>query len=314
MQVSGYVTEIERYSIHDGPGIRSVVFLKGCQLRCGWCANPETIARVPEMSFVRAECICCFNCVEDCPYGAITVTEDRNVETNREVCAERCYGTTDIYECTRQCYSGARKTIGRRMTVEQVLAEVEKDHQIYERTGGGVTLSGGEVSHQPEFTTTLLKAMKESWIDTAVETNGGGPKGFLDRVIPYVDFFFLDIKSLDAEKHRRWTGASNESSLEAARQLTKHAQVDDCSLVIRTPIIPGFNDTPGDLKGIGTFIRDTLQNIPQWELLPFHRLGRGKYTSIGRMYAWDGVEPLSPAGLEELEAVARDLGVRMVRY
>ncbi len=314
MQANGYVTEIERYSIHDGPGIRSVVFLKGCQLRCAWCCNPETMEQSPEMSFIQEKCIHCLKCVEDCPHGAITVDAGGSLDTNRYVCTEQCYGTTDNFECARRCFSGARKTIGQRMTVEQVVAEVEKDHQLYERTGGGVTLSGGEVSCQPEFTLALLKGMKENWIDTAVETNGNGQNGFLERISPYVDFFFLDIKCLDNEKHLRWTGGSNKLILNTAIKLSEGARLGHFSLVIRTPVIPGLNDTPEDLKEIGMFIRDALRSVPKWELLPFHRLGRGKYTSLGREYPMDNVEPVSPQKIKELETTVRDLGVLMVRY
>jgi glycyl-radical enzyme activating protein len=314
MGISGIVTEIERYSVHDGPGIRSVVFLKGCQLRCLWCCNPETLEPFFEMGYFSDKCILCLKCIDDCPHGAIVADGESNLRTSRQICAARCYATTDSLPCTQRCFSGARKALGQRLTVEQVLAEVEKDHQLYERTGGGVTLSGGEVSFQPEYALSLLKSMKENWIDTAVETNGNGDPGFLERISAYVDFIFLDIKSLNEDKHRQWTGASNRRTLDAAIKLTEWAREGRFSLVIRTPVIPGLNDTPLDMREIGTFIKNELQNLPKWELLPYHRLGRNKYASLGKYYSLDGLEPFPLQGVRELESAIEDLHIEMVRY
>jgi pyruvate formate lyase activating enzyme len=314
MTLSGIVTEIERYSIHDGPGIRTVVFLKGCPLRCRWCCNPETFSPHIEMGYFKDRCIPGCQCANDCPYGAITSDPENGLLTNWPICEQKCYGKTETFPCTRNCYTQARKNIGIRMTVDEVLAEVEKDHQLYDRSEGGVTLTGGEMSSQPEFSSQLLQEFKNHWIDTAIETNGFGKPEFYSRIAPNLDFVFLDIKSGSNKKHRGWTRSSNEVVLKNAILLSRLSQVYQFTLVIRTPVIPGFNDTVEDIREIAGFVSTQLSGVSGMELLPYHKLGRGKYRSMGLEYNLFGLETPKKDQMEELENVVRELNLLVINY
>lgn len=314
MGIIGVVTEIERYSIHDGPGIRSVVFLKGCQFRCAWCCNPETLEPHVEMGFFPDKCIRCLKCISNCPYNAISLSDVGVLVANRDICATSCYGNTDTFPCTTECFSGARVAYGKRVTVAEVVREVEKDHQLYDRTGGGVTLSGGEISFQPEFVLALLRGLRDNWIDTAIETNGWGNSEFFERVADLADFIFLDIKSMNDRKHIEWTGVSNKQTLATAVLLSEFSRHDKFTLVIRTPVIPGFNESPDDLREIGEFIKTQLHNVPKWELLGYHRMGRGKYASLGKNYPMDGSSVLSVKRIHQLATISAKLKIKMVKF
>jgi len=314
MSVSGIVTEIERYSIHDGPGIRTVVFLKGCPIRCRWCCNPETFTPHVEMGYFKDKCIPGCRCTQDCPYGAISGDPANGMITNWVICQQKCYGKTETFPCTQHCYTQARKNIGTRMTVEEVLEEVEKDHQLYDRSEGGVTLTGGEVAYQPEFTLSLLSEFKMRWIDTAIETNGFGKPGFYQRIAPYLDFVFLDIKSASTHKNREWTGSSNQVVFKNAVILSELSQEFGFELVIRTPIVPGFNDCVEDIEEIASFVSTNLPCVSGMELLPYHKLGRGKYKSIGVEYQLPSMEPPSKEIMSELESVIVRKNIQVINY
>jgi pyruvate formate lyase activating enzyme len=266
------------------------------------------------MGYFKDKCIPGCQCLNDCPYGAIISDPQNGLLTNWAICEQKCYGKAESFSCTQNCPTQARKNIGIRMTVDEVLAEVEKDHQLYDRSEGGVTLSGGEVSYQPEFSSQLLQEFKNHWIDTAIETNGFGKPTFYASIASNLDFVFLDIKSMSNKKHHDWTGSSNRAVLNNAILLSRLSQEHQFTLVIRTPVIPGFNDTVNDIKEIAEFVSVQLSGVSGLELLPYHKLGRGKYQSLGLEYGLVCLETPKKDQMEELERVVQKMNLRVINY
>ncbi|MGN1170665.1 MAG: glycyl-radical enzyme activating protein [Lachnospiraceae bacterium] len=232
LNVSGRIFDIQRYSIHDGPGIRTIIFLKGCVLRCRWCCNPES----------------------------------------------------QEYDIQTMMVNGKPKTIGRDVTVGEVMETVVRDMPYYERSGGGITLSGGESLLQPEFAAALLQAAKEIGVNTAMESMGCARFDVIEKVLSYLDLYLMDIKHMDPQKHKEFTGKENTLMLENAKKI---AESRKCELIIRVPVIPGFNDTKQELMEIAAFA-DTLPGVRQIHLLPYHSFGEGKYEGLGRPYLMKG--------------------------
>lgn len=311
--VSGFITEVERYGIHDGPGIRSVVFLKGCPLRCAWCCNPETQQRYVEMAFFHDKCINCGKCVLDCKYNAITVVDEEMV-VDRSICENNCYGKTEKFPCTLRCYSGARKAIGESRTVLEVYKEVIRDLPFYERTNGGVTISGGEALFQPNFVYSLLRYCKENWINTAIETCGSGSTEDYTLIAPFLDVVFVDLKNLDVEKHKSWTTHDNTLILKNIKHLSELALIHGFKMYVRVPVIPGFNDSKQHILDIGNLIKDECKGVTGIELLAYHKLGRGKYKSIGREYALKDLDPPSEEYMEGLNNLLLQLGLSVYQF
>lgn len=250
MNTKGRIFDIQRYSIHDGPGIRTIVFLKGCVLRCRWCCNPES----------------------------------------------------QRYDIETMMVQGKPKTIGRDVTVREVMETVEKDRQYYRRSGGGLTLSGGESLCQPDFARDLLRAAKESGIGTAMESMGCASYEVIESILPYLDVYLMDIKHINPQKHKEFTGKSNELMLENAKKI---AQSGMTNLVIRVPVIPGFNDTVHEIQEIAKFA-DALPGVNKIHLLPYHRLGQDKYEGLGREYLMGDVVPPTNEHMDNLrQAVLR---------
>lgn len=298
----GLVFNLQRYSLHDGPGIRTTVFLKGCPLRCSWCCNPESQEARPELAYFEEKCIGCGRCVGLCPYGAISVTP-QGLRTNWSVCARECYAAgLDAFPCTTKCYGKARDTLGRLMSVDEVMQEVMKDSQVYKESGGGLTLSGGEPMNQPAFALELTRAAKDNWLDVAMESCGFAPWQSFEEVLEFVDIFFLDIKYFDSNKHRKNTGQGNELILENAPRIADFMSKKGGTLVVRTPIVPGLID-PEDIDQIARFVREKMPGVKTYELMPYHRLGRGKYGDIGRDYALNDLLPPSVAQMEPFREV-----------
>lgn len=244
----GRIFDIQRYSIHDGNGIRTIVFLKGCVLRCRWCCNPES----------------------------------------------------QEYDIQTMMVQGKPKVIGRDVTVAEVMKTVEKDRQYYWRTGGGLTLSGGESLCQPEFATALLQAAQESGISTAMESMGCAKWETIEKLLPYLDQYLLDIKHMNPRKHKEFTGRSNELMIENAMKIAKSGMTE---LSIRVPVIPGFNDTEEEIRQIAAYTA-TLPNVKRMHLLPYHRLGQDKYTGLNREYLMGDVKPPINEHMEKLLKVA----------
>jgi pyruvate formate lyase activating enzyme len=266
------VFDIRKFSIHDGPGIRTTVFLKGCPLECAWCHNPESQASEPELIMRPNRCQRCGACVEACPEDAIRLDTDGPI-TDQARC-ERC-GL-----CVDACFSGARELAGRELTVTQVIAEIERDRPFYDESGGGATFSGGEPMLQPEFLLELLKACRAQEIHTALDTCGFAPWSALDRIRPYVDLFLYDIKTMDDDQHRALTGISNRVILENLWALSELGH----SINLRVPVIPGINDGADNIRAIGALAAN-LPSIDRVELLPYHRIGVEKYGRIARPYS-----------------------------
>jgi len=264
---SGVITHIQRFSVHDGPGIRTTVFLKGCQMHCPWCHNPETYRRQPEIQVFPGRCIGCKVCAEVCPRGAHAFTAAGHVYDR-----QRCVACG---KCVETCYAKSLVLVGQTRTAEEVVAEVLADRPFYEPVGG-VTVSGGEPLVQAEFTRAILELCRQEGIHTAVETNLAWPWKVVAPLVPVVDLFLVDVKLMDEADHRTWTGMSNVQTLENLRQLDALGK----ALVIRTPVIGGVNDRAEQIEAIAEFLA-TLDQVQQYDLLPYHPLGLGKYDALG---------------------------------
>jgi pyruvate formate lyase activating enzyme len=296
----GLIFDIRKYSLHDGPGVRTTVFFKGCPLECRWCCNPESQSGRPELVWVGERCLGCDQCLSACEQAALRTAPGGGKAIDRERCD--CCGV-----CARRCPGEALNLIGRRVTVEEVLAEVTRDALYFEASGGGLTLSGGEPLAQPEFAAELLRRYKheEKGGHTAVETCGFVAWPVIERVAPDVDLFLYDLKHLDPDEHRRLTGQDNRLVLDNARRLAAAGH----GLVMRLPLIAGVNDRREQLEAAADFIL-SLPGVRRLDLLPYHRLGEPKYRRLGKAYALEGepsldgrqvaraVEILAAKGLE----------------
>ncbi len=249
----GRIFNIQRFSIHDGPGIRTIVFLKGCYMRCAWCCNPES----------------------------------------------------QRYEIETMSEGGRIKTVGRDVTVGEIMPEILSDIPFYDRSGGGLTLSGGEVLAQADFAKDLLHAAKDNGLHTAIETAASLPYTEIEKLLPYLDLVLMDIKHMDSAKHKEFTGMPNERILENAKLVAQ----SEASLIIRTPVIPGFNDTPEEIRAISMFAR-SLGTVDEHHLLPYHRLGMDKYDGLGRKYSLPEIDPPTRAKMEHLLSVAEESGLK----
>ncbi|MGQ9648234.1 MAG: glycyl-radical enzyme activating protein [Thermodesulfobacteriota bacterium] len=299
--VTGLIWDIKKYAIHDGPGIRTLVFLKGCPLRCLWCCNPESQDLRPEIIWLAENCIRCNRCLDMCPSHAISEGAGQKKRIDRNLC-DFC-GI-----CVNRCPNQALNLVGKRMTVDEVLKEVVEDSIFYTRSGGGLTLTGGEPTAQPDFAYELLRQYKvrERGRHTALETCGFVDWPTLSHLLEYTDLVLYDIKHMDSGCHFRLTGVSNELILQNARRIAK-----SCShLVIRLPLIPGINDTEENIRRTASFALK-LPGVEEIDLLPYHRLGEPKYGRLGREYPFVGTIALSPSRLAEIRSLVESYGLRV---
>lgn len=294
--MKGFVTNIQRFSIHDGPGIRTTVFMKGCNLRCFWCHNPETLAAKPELQLFLDRCIGCGECFQRCPQHA-HVLEDGERRFLRELC-EGC-GT-----CAETCYAEGLVLVGDEMTVDEVVDQVLRDKPFYETSDGGVTLSGGEPLLQPAFSYAILERCRIEGVHTAIETAANFSWERVAAILPVTDLVMMDIKLMDSARHRECTGVPNERILENALKLGEQP----IPLIVRTPIVPGVNDNPDDVAAIAQFAA-TLPNLIYYELLPFHPMATSKYTSLDLDYGAKGLKTPPNEQIEALTRVAAGFGV-----
>ena len=271
----GIVFNIQKYSVHDGPGIRTVVFLKGCPLSCKWCSNPESQSSKPQLAYSKNRCISlsqCVRCAEICNRGALRQGDDDKIFINWDTC-NNCNSCVDV------CPAGALIAYGQKQTVKEVIDQVERDATFYARSGGGLTLGGGEPLAQPKFAIALLKEARRRYIRTAIETCGHVSREVLLEACEYLDAMMFDIKSMNSQKHKEFTNVGNE------RILANFAAVREAfpklHIRVRTPVVPGFNDTEEDIRAIVEFIKDYRV---EYELLPYHRLGTQKYINLGLEY------------------------------
>ena len=285
----GFIFDIKKYALHDGPGIRTTVFLKGCPLRCLWCHNPEGQNPGREIMLRPGRCLeGCSRCVHICPSGAISKAGSFPV-----IDASRC---DCCGLCAEACPSEALEMIGKEMTAAEVIEEVMKDFIFYEQSGGGVTFSGGEPLMQPEFLEEALILAKKNHLHTVVDTCGEARFNFFVRLLPLVDLFLYDLKIMDGEKHKKFTGQDNRLILENLKKLVSLTK----NVIIRIPIIPTINDDEENLRAMSEFIA-SLGLIKGIELLPYHTLGRDKYARMGREYMLFNLKKPSP---EEMQRVA----------
>jgi pyruvate formate lyase activating enzyme len=273
----GLLFDIRRYSVNDGPGIRTTVFFKGCPLSCWWCHNPEGRSQKPNLILFKDRCLSCGDCLGVCPHGAI-IHDDGAIRTLPSVC--RACGT-----CVEACPGDARQLAGHWMTVSAVVREIEKDVVFYDESGGGVTLSGGEPLAQPRFVDALLDACVKRHIHTAVDTCGFVERDLLLDLSEKVDLFLYDLKLLDPVKHQKYAGVSNDSILENLEALARRKK----SIVVRFPVIPGINDGAEDICLMAAFLSDL--GLLRIDLLPYHRIGLEKYRRLGMQYRLEGLEP-----------------------
>jgi pyruvate formate lyase activating enzyme len=296
----GVVFNIQRFSIHDGPGIRTTVFLKGCPLRCGWCSNPESRSLFPEVITRDSKCIRCGQCVKACLQQAIAITENiRIIEW------ERC---NQCIRCTEACPSGAIASAGEYMTVAKVIDIVGRDASHYRRTNGGMTISGGEPLLQWTFTLELLREAKRRGFHTALDTSGYADWQILDEVLNYADLVLYDVKHLDSAKHQKATGVPNERILD---NLQKTVGKRKPTVWIRYPVIPRFNDSEEELEELCKLVLILKPSVEKVSLLPYHRFGELKYAAMGKAYLWQGVPTISDERMREFKKLIQSHGLRV---
>lgn len=277
------IFNIQKCSIHDGGGLRTLVFFKGCPLRCQWCANPESQSFQPEIMESRNKCIGCLRCREECPVGAIRLEESGPV-IDRGMC-QQCF------HCAGVCYAGAKYVTGEEVTAEALFRKIDQDRMFYALSGGGVTFSGGEPLAQPEALEEIARLCHDSGIHVMLESCGHAVFESFQSILPYIDAMFLDLKHIDPAAHRALTGADNRLVLENIRKIADFG----VPITVRTPVVPGCNSDRANITGIADFIRD-IPGVTGYELLAYHNLGESKYRALGRNYPLKGLKP--PAGAE----------------
>ena len=293
---TGIVFDIKRFSIHDGPGIRTTVFLKGCPLRCAWCHNPESQRPEPQIMLRPSRCIVCGACVDECPEGAIQ-WNGAGLLTDRALCVQ-------CGVCTAYCTSEARELVGREMSVAEVLGEIKRDLAFYDESGGGVTFSGGDPLFQAAFLLPLLQGCKELELHTAVDTCGATSWAVLDQIRPFVDLFLYDIKVVEEGRHRAATGAGNRAILDNLLRLAEAG----ARIQLRLAIIPGVNDDEENLRRTAELAAG-LPNIEGISLLPFHNSAQEKYGSLGLAYDLAGVQAPDEARMLEIGRLLAGYGL-----
>ncbi|NLA12389.1 MAG: glycyl-radical enzyme activating protein [Firmicutes bacterium] len=297
----GNIFDIQRFSIHDGPGIRTTVFLKGCPLRCQWCQNPESWSTQPQLMPSAQSCINCGRCEEVCPEGAISTGEQGPILDRK-----RC---RSCFKCVEHCPAGCLKQVGRKVTVEEVLTEVLKDEAYYRSSGGGITLSGGEPMMQAEFSIALLKESRSRGLHTAVETCAFAAPKVMEAFLAETDYLIMDLKLSDPRRHRRHTGRSNEVILNNLALAVAARNRDN--FLIRVPLIPGYTADRENVRGIAALL-NRIGFDGTVELIPYHRLGAGKYPRLGLQYELNDISEPPQAQLDEVRRWFTESGIRVL--
>ncbi|MFC1820701.1 glycyl-radical enzyme activating protein [Thermodesulfobacteriota bacterium] len=296
----GLIFLIQSYSVRDGPGIRTTVFMKGCPLRCPWCQNPESWNAFPELMTHDAKCIGCGKCAEICPVDAIIFNPEDGRRIDRDLC--NC-----CFDCVATCPAGALDKVGEMMTVKQVMREIEKDEAFISRSDGGVTVSGGEPLLQGPFVKQLLKTCRDTGYHTALDTCGFAPWPLLEEIMEYVDLLLYDIKHTDPKTHEKVIGVSNESILENLYKIPDHVKI-----WLRIPLITGFNDSIDIIEQIGTLGKEI--GAEKISILPFNRFGEGKYHNLGNKQSLLEVEEPAREKINKVREQLEDLGLKVTLW
>ncbi|AOT69807.1 glycyl-radical enzyme activating protein [Geosporobacter ferrireducens] len=298
--VKGFIFNVQHYCIHDGPGIRTNVFLKGCPLRCLWCQNPESQSTRKQLFFLSENCSTCGRCVSICPNQAVII-QGNKIKTNRLLC-KTCGQCVDV--CSRE----ARSIVGEYITAGEVFRKIEQDKIFYQGSGGGVTISGGEPFAQPEFTKSIIKLCRDAQIHTAIETSGYARWEVIQEILQYVDLVLYDIKHMKSSDHKQLTGVYNELILENAKKIHHDLKVP---LIARVPIIPGYNDSLENIRETGEFVSSQLGKSVKVHLLPFHRLGESKNERLEcRAGSFDSSPP-SEVHMDKLKKIIETFGLNV---
>jgi len=301
--IKGFIFNIERFTLHDGPGIRTTVFLKGCPLKCAWCCNPESQFPFPQLAFFKEKCTACGACIPLCPCGAILST---GVQKPVQVDFSSCDGCG---KCVPVCIPQALVIMGEEKTAAEIAAEVARDKPFYSRSGGGVTLSGGEPLAQPQFSAEILRLCSQAGIHTAIQTCGYAERGDIDQLLPFLNLVIFDLKLLDSAAHQTWIGKPNQLILENLKYLDSKKK----EIVLQIPLIPGVNDSDENLAGCFELAR-SLKSVQGVSLLSYHTLGVGKYARIGRIYPLSQLSSPAPQYLEEKSEWAVRFGVPLIKF
>lgn len=287
----GWIFDIQRYSVNDGPGIRTTVFFKGCPLRCLWCDNPESQLMHPRLFCFEMLCVKCYKCVAACATGATTIGEDQSIKIDRGLC-------TACGACVKVCLSEARVISGRLMTSDEVVNVVKRDILFYRNSGGGVTASGGEPTYQPDFLFEIFQKCQQAGLHTALDTSGYVRWETLRRILGCVDLVLFDIKHMDPLRHRELTGVDNKLILENIRKISN----EGVPLIARVPLIPGWNDSEENIKSTAELL--TQLRIVRVDILPYHQFGMRKYERLGIIFKLNAVQPYTE---EQVEAIKKSL-------
>jgi pyruvate formate lyase activating enzyme len=303
----GLIFEIQKMSTEDGPGIRTTVFFKQCPLKCIWCHNPESILRKKQLQWLKHKCIGCKTCIETCEEKALMLDEN-----GMHIDRERC---NSCGMCVEECPSTALDMFGKWWDLEELFYEINKDKIYYLKSNGGITVSGGEPTVQSNFVTNFLKKCKENDISTALDTCGYSSKMIYEKIIPYIDLVLLDIKEINSEKHKKWTGVSNEQIFENARWLAISLKKNGKEMWIRTPLIPHYTATDQNIRGIGEFIVNELNNFPsRWDLLAFNNLCTAKYERLDLDWILKGEPLMTEEEMEHFFEIAKTTGVNNAKW
>jgi pyruvate formate lyase activating enzyme len=297
MDTKRLVLNIQRMTVHNGPGMRTLILFKGCPLHCLWCSTPESQKSEPELEVSPNKCNHCEKCLSVCHSKAIHFNHE-TVGIDRSLC-------NNCGKCAQECYPETLKLVGHLMTVDELLEEVRKDSVMYRCSGGGVTISGGEPLLNFEFNREFLPALKNEGINIGVDTSGYVPRNHIEPLLPYLDFFLWDLKNMDPVAHKKLTGVSNRLILSNARWISARK----CAIYIRIPLIPGCNDSEANLKATCVFAQ-SLSSVVQIDLLPLHHLGKSRYESLNRPYPIDNIPLIQDDVLDNMKHLVESFGLK----